>query len=257
MQYIINADDFGLHKSCSLAIAEAFSLNLITDTTMCANGDYFDYAIQLAKGGGFVDRIGIHFNITTGKPLTEEIKCCREFCDEDGLFYRDKNRYNILSSSQKRILFQELTAQYEKITAQGIQITHADSHHHIHTAPAYFSVFSDVFKNCGIKKVRILRNVGIKNPVRLGVIQTINHFYLKNHHITTDFFAHASAYFNPKHLRAKGVAEIMVHPDYAPKTMRLIDRSQYVHGIPHGKDLCSFVSILNLTPDILTSYSVL
>ena len=110
MQYIINADDFGLHKSCSRAIAEAFSLSLITDTTMCANGD---------------------------------------------------------------------------------------------------------------------------------------------------FFAHASAYFNPKHLQAKGVAEIMVHPDYDLATMKLIDRLKYVHGIPGGKDLCSFVSFLNLTPDILTSYSAL
>ena len=44
---IINADDFGLNEHCSLAIAEAFKKGLITDTTMVANGEYFDDAVAV------------------------------------------------------------------------------------------------------------------------------------------------------------------------------------------------------------------
>ena len=65
---IINADDFGLNKSCSQAIALAFSEELVTDTTIMANGEYFDDAVKLAEKHGFFDKIGIHLNITEGKP---------------------------------------------------------------------------------------------------------------------------------------------------------------------------------------------
>ena len=70
---IINGDDFGMNRRCSTAIAAAFDKGLITDTTMMANGDCFEYAVALAREKGFFDRIGIHFNLTEGTPLTKGI----------------------------------------------------------------------------------------------------------------------------------------------------------------------------------------
>ncbi len=54
---IINGDDFGMNKRCTLAIAQAFGEGLITDTTIMANGELFDYALSLARQQGFSDRI--------------------------------------------------------------------------------------------------------------------------------------------------------------------------------------------------------
>ena len=71
---IINADDFGLAESSSKAIAKAFSENLISSTTACANGDYIEQAYNIARDNGFLDKIGIHINLTEGKPLTDGIK---------------------------------------------------------------------------------------------------------------------------------------------------------------------------------------
>ena len=72
---IINGDDFGMNERCSKAIAQAIEKGLITDTTAMANGEWLDKALALARDNGFADRLGIHLNLTEGKPLTEAI--CR------------------------------------------------------------------------------------------------------------------------------------------------------------------------------------
>ena len=130
---IINADDFGLNDHASKAIAQAFREGRITDTTMIATGGYFDEALALAKEQGFLDRIGIHLNLTEGEPLTEDILRCKSFV-ENGSYHHRNNRWKPLSAFEKQAIYKELSAQIEKIRRTGITITHADSHHHIHTA---------------------------------------------------------------------------------------------------------------------------
>lgn len=93
-KFIINADDYGLTESCSKAIAEAFEKGLISSTTACANGEYIEEAFALAKEKGFLDKIGIHINLTEGKPLTEKIVNDSFFCNNGkfhGKFSRLKN----------------------------------------------------------------------------------------------------------------------------------------------------------------------
>ena len=128
----INGDDYGLNERNSKAIAEAFEKGMITDTTMLANGAYFDEAVALAREKGFIDRIGIHLNLTEGVPLTEEIKRQPRFV-KDGRFYKGYDRTKKLTKAEKDAIYKELTAQADKIRDAGITITHADSHHHIHT----------------------------------------------------------------------------------------------------------------------------
>ena len=72
----INADDFGLNSSCTKAICEAFEKKLITDTTMVANGKNFDEAVVSIKREKMDGKIGIHFNLTEGSPITSKIKDC-------------------------------------------------------------------------------------------------------------------------------------------------------------------------------------
>ena len=88
---IVNADDFGLTESCTKAIAEAFRLGLISSTTACANGEAIENAYRIANENGFLDRVGIHINLTEGAPLTEGIKNDPFFC-ESGVFHGKINR---------------------------------------------------------------------------------------------------------------------------------------------------------------------
>jgi predicted glycoside hydrolase/deacetylase ChbG (UPF0249 family) len=46
IKVIINADDFGLNSLCTAAICQAFEQGLITDTTMVANGEAVEAAVE-------------------------------------------------------------------------------------------------------------------------------------------------------------------------------------------------------------------
>ena len=222
MKIIVNADDFGLNTACSEATAEAFLRRIISDTTMLANGDAFKAALSLARENGFDKKIGIHFNITEGNPLTEDIKDCPFFA-EGGSFHGKIKRLKPLSRKEKNALYTELTAQVIKLKANGVSITHADSHHHIHTGFFIFPVVSRVCRENGINKIRLHRNVGKIPAYKRIVKKKFNKMLQKKGFTTTGFFGSLEdiAFKN-----IPGSLEVMVHPDYDING-NLIDRTGY------------------------------
>lgn len=232
---IINADDYGLTESCSKAIAEAFEKGLISSTTACANGAYIEKGISLAKAKDFADKIGIHINLTEGKPLTDGIAQDSFFC-ENGLFHGHIDRLKKPTSAQLEEIKQEVTAQVERLLSLGYTISHADSHHHIHTCVYFEDIIKDVLFSFGIKKIRLHRNVG-KIPVYKRIVKNWYNKKLRKQGFTTcryfggleDFRLHGSK-------ANKGVCEIMVHPDYNTKGV-LIDRVLEENGERFGDSL--------------------
>src|ERR1700742_389850 len=84
---IINADDFGLSSVVNRAILASMEEGLVTSTSMMANMPGFDHAIGLARvHAKLAGRIGIHLNLTQGRPLSEPILDCPQFCDASGEF---------------------------------------------------------------------------------------------------------------------------------------------------------------------------
>ena len=229
---IINADDYGLNEHNTKAIAEAFGKELITDTTMIANGEYFDEAIDLATAQGFIDRIGIHLNMTEGKPLTEAIKHCRSFV-ENGVYHHKNNRLKPLTPFEKEAIYKELTAQVEKIQNAGIEITHADSHHHIHTAIFIAPIAVRVCKEHGIEKMRLHRNIGSISAIKMFIKKKYNKWLHKQGFKTTVFFGSLRDIENAE---IPDNTEIMVHPDF-DKDGVLIDRHGVEDGFPIGTKL--------------------
>ena len=200
MSIIINADDFGLNEHCSKAIAQAFREGLITDTTMMATGEYFDEAVELAKEQGFIDKIGIHLNLTEGEPLTEDIKNCPRLVT-DGRFNKQYDRTKKLTKEELSAIYKELTAQVEKIQNAGIKITHSDSHHHIHTGIFVAPIALKVCKEHGINKMRLHRNLGQINAIKRYIKNGFNHWLRKQGFITTEYFAYIIDIENAVHLR--------------------------------------------------------
>ncbi len=242
MSVTINADDYGLNEHCSKAIAQAFMERKITDTTMMATGEYFDEAVALAKEQGFINAIGVHLNLTEGEPLTEDIKSCGAFV-EDGIFHHRNNRLKFLSKNEKDAVYHELTAQIKKIQNAGIKITHADSHHHIHTAIFIAPVVARVCKEQGIKKVRLHRNIGRINAIKMFVKNLYNGWLQRQGFITTDYFG---SLFDIENTEIPDHCEIMVHPDF-DKNGILIDRINEENGVPVGQKLPDLSSERNVT----------
>lgn len=229
---IINADDYGLNQSCTEAICKAFMNDLITDTTMVANGTYFKEAVDYIQKYQLQGKVGIHFNLTEGKPLTETIATLPAF-SKDGLFHGKINRIKRLNSIEKKAVYEELSAQIIRMEEAGIDITHADSHHHIHTGIFIAPIFAKVCKEHGINKVRLHRNIGSISLVKKTVKKLYN-CWLKIHGFeTTTYFGSVE---DVGQVGVMDNLEIMVHPDF-DRNGTLIDKTGELEGCAVGKTL--------------------
>ncbi len=81
---IINADDFGLSERDNQAILASFEQSVITSATLMANMPFFAQACQLAKTQKIDKQLGLHFNLTYGKPLSRDISLIDCICNSDG-----------------------------------------------------------------------------------------------------------------------------------------------------------------------------
>lgn len=226
---IINADDFGLKSSVNEAIIESFTKGLINSTTLMANMQGFEEAINLAHEKKITKKIGVHLVLTEGVSLTEGIKSMKflfnkkEFTPE----LRNKNLF-LLNKSEQNLIFKEYSAQIEKIRNNGIPITHLDTHHQIHDMWAIFNLLAALLKVYNIPSMRILNNLEKSKQMHKNLYRSLINLFLKAKKINyTNYLGNridvlSKLKTEPAFLYNNSV-EIMVHPDYN-KDGLLIDR---------------------------------
>lgn len=246
---IVNSDDFGMTVSCTDAIGQAFREGLITDTTLVSNGEAFRQAVQMAKEGGFADRVGVHFVLTSGAPLTAPILSCRRLT-KNGQFTRllkhNAAYFLPLSKKEKEAIYVELTAQAAKIKQAGLPISHADSHHHIHMNFQVAPIVARVCAEQGIGRLRCHQNLKYRSPARRWLFEGYNRWLRTRGFATPDYFEEADRYQRLSY----GISEIMVHADFDPAG-RLIDRKRQ----GQSPELKETLGRLGLSEEIKTSYS--
>jgi len=159
---IINADDCGMSETMDREIEYCIQNGVITSSTIMANMDDFDGAVRLYKQ--YKDQIsfGWHMNLTEGKPLMEsQVLLDRGYYLEDnGVIVMNGKPFwkKVLSRDMVHAIKKELKAQYEKIRDNGIEITHADSHEHIHTSWGLWPYMPGFLHELGITRCRRMRN---------------------------------------------------------------------------------------------------
>ena len=211
---IINADDYGLDIKTNDAIIESFYKGYISSTTLMANMAGFDDACEKARMNATENSIGIHLNLTSGHPLTEQIKSNARFCDANGNLFRNHKTIFYLSKMDKLDVYAEYSAQIQKVISSGIIPTHLDSHHHFHTEPALISLVCHLAKSYHIKSVRLSRNCGDGISKTKNMYKTIANKYIKNNGLSLmDYFGSVEdvCQLNQRHPHN---IEIMVHPIY-------------------------------------------
>ncbi len=246
---IINADDLGMNIRCTKAIAKAFAKGLVTDTTMMSTGEYFDGALELAREQGFFDKIGIHLNLTEGIPLTEGIKKLERFVT-NGRFNKSYNGTTPLSKAEEEAIYTELSAQVERLEKAGVKITHADSHHHIHTRKFIAPVAIKVCREHGITKMRIKRSSAGFSAENSAENISFRQMLLDNGFKTADFFVYMVDIIKAE---IPDNTEILVHPDFDRDGV-LIDRRAMKDGTPSGYRLPNLAKLKHLQ---LTEYTFL
>lgn len=129
MKVIVNADDFGLTHGGNLAIIESYKKGILTSTTLMSNTKFTQEAIALAKENPGLG-VGVHMVLTTQKPLLDTHK---NIVDAEGKFCWTINSLNETVDTEE--VYNEWDAQIASI-AKHLDITHLDSHHHVHMHPA-------------------------------------------------------------------------------------------------------------------------
>lgn len=152
---IINADDFGKCHEVNVAIEEQILKGNITSTTIMANADGFDEAIQIAKQYPSIS-YGIHLCLDEYAPVTTQKAFIEKgIVDEStGLFVKGRIWNVSFDEVLKNAIRDEWDAQIQIIKNAGIIPSHIDSHHHVHTILALKDVLLDVLNKNEINKVR-------------------------------------------------------------------------------------------------------
>ncbi len=215
LKLIINADDFGLTKGCNQGIIKALKEGLVTDTTVMINMEDGPVAIKLAKSNG-LKSIGLHLNLTCGKPVLEAEQV-RSLINQEGLLYkRTSLTHPVMNLKEAE---SELWAQVEKFTKTGMTLNHIDSHHHIHTIEGLTNIVIDIAKQLKVP----LRQTGVvikEKIIAVGVKTTDN--------IALEFYNQGVSIENLCKILDrydKGVLEIMTHPAMLDDV--LLRRSSY------------------------------
>ncbi len=221
IRVIINGDDLGISPEVNKAVAECFERRILTSTTLMVNMPYADEAVELAKEQGFYEYIGIHFNLTSGFPLTTGIRKKKRFCKRDGSFNAYFQKHTAtrlkLTEGELKCVAEEAEAQIKKYISYGLPERHLDSHHHVHTNLPIWKILEPLLKKYDFRSVRLSRNL-FRSTAPLNAIykKYYNSGLKKSGFITTDYFG-SFRDMKKAHriLKDNELVELMVHPMYS------------------------------------------
>jgi chitin disaccharide deacetylase len=221
---IINADDFGMNSAVNSAIFSGMEQGLVTSTSIMANMPGFEEAVGLVRDHDELrGRVGVHLNLTEGKPLSKPILSCRLFCGADGSFYFKRERPLFrFEKPVKAAAYEELRMQLQKVVSAGIIPTHLDSHHHIHTEWAVVPLVRRLAKEFRIPRIRLTRNMGRQPSYLKRLYKTVFNRWQLGRHTgldNTDLFGDIGdmVYHSRAGWPEGASIEIMVHPLFNEK----------------------------------------
>lgn len=209
---IVNADDFGLSACDNAVILGAFQAGVISSTTAMANMPAFEAACSMARHPLLEGRVGLHFNLTAGRPLSRRILTRRTFCDSAGLFDLNLSRARLwLGHQDRRAVHEELEAQWQRCLDNGVRPSHLDSHQNVHTIWPIGEIVARFAAHQGVP-VRLARNLGPTQSLPKRMFKQ-----LLNHRLNSLAGATADYVGTPQDLRNAtppddGLLEIVAHP---------------------------------------------
>lgn len=208
---IVNADDLGLDAHTNRIIFSAFEHQVISSATIMANMPAFAEACSYITEHGLVGCVGLHFNLTYGRPLSSAITTQNVFCNPQGEFDLSLSRTAVwLPLAAKAAVRQELEAQWRRCMDHGVRPSHLDSHQHVHNLWPIAGVVAQFAAEKGVP-VRLARNVG----ANIGVVKRVFKTAV-NWRISRLCGAHVRYVCTPRDLLdgrvPEGSLEVVAHP---------------------------------------------
>jgi predicted glycoside hydrolase/deacetylase ChbG (UPF0249 family) len=150
---IINADDFGFAPGVNRGIVEAHEAGALSSASMMVNTPAFEEAVSLARTRVPRLGVGLHFNILTGRPLSDAPSLVDP---QTGSFFSlvELTRRAMVGRIHSADVRRECDAQLGALVRAGIRPTHLDSHRHTHALPG---VLAPVVASARAAGVRVIR----------------------------------------------------------------------------------------------------
>ncbi|HLJ41005.1 MAG TPA: ChbG/HpnK family deacetylase [Candidatus Acidoferrales bacterium] len=152
---IVNADDFGYTRGVNAGTVRGFREGIVTSTTIMANGDAFEDAIECAQANPKLG-VGCHLVLVGGKCVAPAKQVSSLVNSEGCLPPSLPVLLSKLSAGSVRPqeIETELRAQVERVIASGLRPTHFDSHKHTHAHPKVMEVVVQVAEEFKVTRIR-------------------------------------------------------------------------------------------------------
>ena len=217
---IVNADDFGINEVVTAEIERQITEGRVSSTTIMANGQCLDEVKRFATQHLDIS-FGVHLCLSEFGSLTQSDGLRNAgIIDDDGSFIHKAifRLDDYKTSSLRQAIHDELNAQIDVVESLGIPISHADSHHHVHTIYPLREVFAEVLRSHGINKVR---KGGDFHTLRMKLHLlkwnrrvNLNKYYSDNFFTTDGFYSFEDFVTAGMPVTDGQIIELMCHPGH-------------------------------------------
>lgn len=168
MRIVLHADDFGASSDTVRATIECFEEGALTSASIMPAMPATDQAIAFARTNPDLD-FGVHLTFVGGgdeRPLSapDEIP---GLLGDDARFLPTRT-VRIRALAQRLPVDQivrEMSAQIEAVREQGVEISHVDSHRHLHKLPSFRRALERALPRFGIRRVRAVQDIFLRRPL--------------------------------------------------------------------------------------------
>lgn len=250
MNIIVNADDLGMSASVNDAIFQAMAAGSVSSATILANGP------SVTQVTGRLPEFpqcsfGVHLNLTQYEPLCpSSLVDLAAILDDRGCFNGNSIREVRIDVRMLRAIYREWCAQIDRVIALGVEPSHLDAHHHVHTIPQMLPVLAALRRRYKIRRVRISRNLyeDFERPSR-GLLtkkllynRALRSLGFRTTQVFADFltFIHLYTGTCPRYRSV----ELMTHPGSSPggEEANLL-RNGWTQRLGYGVSLISYHGI--------------
>ena len=136
---VLNADDFGITNGVCAGIVDAIQAGCLGATTAMAAvpGSLNRIALWAPRIPG---RIGAHLQLTTGVPVLDRCQVT-SLVNASGKFPASKT---CIHGARVTEIVAEWHAQIRALESTGVELTHIDTHHHVHRYPHVFEAYLEI-----------------------------------------------------------------------------------------------------------------
>ena len=158
MRIVVNADDFGLSADTVRATIDAVNAGHVTSATLMPNAPASAEAIEFARNGFLGVSFGVHLTFVGDgdeRPLSSP-QGVPVLVDRAGKLRRTNvvRLAAVLGRLPVDQLEREIEAQVEWARSRGVEVSHVDSHRHLHKYGPFREALARVLPRLGISHVR-------------------------------------------------------------------------------------------------------